>query len=88
MDRVKKKLSYLLQKKFFENFEKKMFCRILKQNYGHFDEKCVGGNDVFIKKIASCIGLHQNFLMFIATEFSKLSIKAYKPVGGALKSTI
>jgi hypothetical protein len=26
-----------------------MFCRILKKNYGHFDEKCVGGNDVALK---------------------------------------
>jgi hypothetical protein len=52
----------------------------LKKNYGHFDEKCVGGNDVLIKKIASCIGLHQHFFMFIGAEFSKLSIKRYKPV--------
>jgi hypothetical protein len=59
-----------------------MFCRILKQNYGHFDEKCVGGNDVFIKKIASCIGLHQLLFIFIGAEFSKLSIKHYKPVEG------
>jgi hypothetical protein len=55
MDPVKKKVSYLVQKKIFKNFEKKIFCRILKKYYGHFDEKCVGGNDVFIKKLQAAL---------------------------------
>jgi hypothetical protein len=68
-----------------------MFCRILKKNYGHFDKKCVGGNDVFIKKIASCIGLHQNFFMFIGTEFLSFRLSLISQLvgfSGALKSTI
>ena len=55
------------------NFEK---------NNGHFDEKCVGGNDVLIKKLQAALVCTKKNFMFIATEFSKLSIKRYKPVGG------
>jgi hypothetical protein len=55
------------------NFERK---------YGQFDEKCVDGNDVFITKLQAALVCTKFCFMFIGTEFSKLSIEPYKPVGG------
>jgi hypothetical protein len=36
----------------------------------------------FFLKLQAALVCTKNFFMFIATEFSKLSIKRYKPVGG------
>jgi hypothetical protein len=91
MDRVKKKLSYLLQEFVFENVEKKMFCRILKKKYGHFDEKGVGGNDVFIKKLQAALVCTKKFLCLSVQNFPSFRLSFISQLvgfGWTLKSRI
>ena len=60
-----------------------MFCRILKKNYGDFVEKCVGGNDVFIKKLQAVLVCTKISLYLSVRNFRsfRLSVITYKPVG-------
>ena len=68
-----------------------MFCRILKKNYGNFDDKCVGGNDVFIKKLQAALVCTKIFLCLSVQNFPSFRLSLISQLvgfGGALKSTI
>jgi hypothetical protein len=90
MNRIKKKaISY--KKNFSKILTKKMFCRILKTNYGHFDEKCLGGNDVSIKKLQAALVCTKNIVCLSVQNFPSFRLSLISQLvgfGGALKSTI
>ena len=68
-----------------------MFCRILKKKYGHFDEKCVGGNDVLIEKLQAALVCTKKILCLSVQNFPSFRLSVISQLSGfegALKSTI